>query len=146
MENSTFGQRIREYNLLSAELLGFVNKTPGDKDFNIHEHKDPEGIVVDGKKHTMIETNFDKRLSSDWNWIMEIKSRIQRLECVDRFCIEEGYVAITCDGTNIYCYHTDGGRYHKRANEYDTEKEAIVAAMWGFLKWYKTQNQSNEKV
>ena len=58
-----------ENNKLIAEFLGYVNTTPTDKDFNIYEGKNK---VLPN----LIETNFEKRFHTDWNWLMEVVQKI----------------------------------------------------------------------
>ena len=73
---------IKKYNSLCAEFLGFVNKTPDDKDFNIHFHKDEKsgkGVEILGIHITSIETNFGRQFTTDWNWIMEVIEAIGKL-------------------------------------------------------------------
>jgi hypothetical protein len=114
---------LEEYNRLCAEFLGYVNTTPTDKDFNIHEH--PES----GK---LIETNFDKRFFEDWNWIMEIVGKIETLF--------DGFVLFNIEDENCFVAVTGVRNYHNYTTM-ATKKEAAVHAIWHFLNWYK-ENKS----
>lgn len=110
---------IKKYNSLCAELLGFENKTPDDKDFNIHFHKDEKsgkGVEILGKQITSIETNFGRQFTNDWNWIMKVVEVINKLP-------SKGDV----DGifTNI--------------KQSMPDKEKTTLAIWVFLNWYKEQ-------
>jgi hypothetical protein len=107
----------REYNRMCVELLGYVNKTLDDKDFNIHEHP----IT----KH-MIETNFTNVFTEDWNWIIKV---IEKIEWLDWFVLIDG---ITC---KIY---KDEIKTFQEEFIVDSpiKKDAVVLAIWEFLNWY----------
>jgi hypothetical protein len=118
---------LMDYNRMCAELLGFINTTPTDKDFNIHEH--PSGVLG----RTMIETNFTDVFTKDWNWIMEVVEKIKILKCVRE---------ITIAGTGVMFYVDETGR-HFFPFEKDI-KEAVVKGIWEFLNWYnESKNNSN---
>jgi hypothetical protein len=58
-------QEIQERNKQIALMLGYVNTTPADKDFNIFEYPTKFGAIP-----KMIET-MSMKFHSDWNWLME---------------------------------------------------------------------------
>ena len=112
---------LEEYNRLCAEFLGYVNTTPTDKNFNIHEH--PES----GK---MIETNFDKRFLEDWNWIMVVVEKIETLfDGFVLFKIEDESCLVAIMSVQNYNMYTTMA----------TKKEAVVLSIWRFLNWYNTR-------
>ena len=129
-----------EYNKLCAEFLGWKYKPASDKTTKLHF---PKGTWED---NSQIGHCAKKGLcfDSDWNWIMEIKQSIQKLKDVYRFAIEDGYVVIdgNIDTGTIYVYHTNSGRLQKGNNYLQSEKEAVVQAIWLFLLWYNKNKQS----
>jgi hypothetical protein len=59
-----------------ALMLGYVNTTPEDKDFNIYEHQSKTGL---GVIPSMIEA-MSMRFHSDWNWVMEAIGFINKID------------------------------------------------------------------
>lgn len=125
---------LKKYNRLCAELLGFVNVTPTDKDFNIHEH--PTGVL--GK--TMIETNFTNLFTEDYNWIMEVVEKIENLYShpnkAINFDIQSGQIEVfqrpyTLDGNHQHEVIYLGDGYIN-----NSKKQALIPAIWTFLNWY----------
>jgi hypothetical protein len=112
---------LKEYSNYCAKLLGYLNTTPTDPDFNIYENKN--GFVIDGKQYTMLET-MSMKFHSDWNWIHEVIEKINDTPIEDGFieCIEAKYLIFQRLGK--------------------THKSAVVEAIWQFLQWYN-QNKSN---
>ncbi len=121
---------IKKYNMLCAELLGFENKTPDDKDFNIHFHKDEKsgkGVEILGKHITSIETNFGRMFTTDWNWIMKVVEKISdmtKFKTVDECSEAEWYVTTNVTKATL-----------------TSSKEQVVQAIWAFLNWYKEQKK-----
>ena len=103
-----------EYNKLCAEFLGYVNTTPNDKDFNIHEHP---------LTKKMIETNYCNYFTDDWNWIMEVVEKIEEIYYLKPVHILGNQCNILTNKTFKVCR--------------DSKKEAVVQAIWEFLNWYK---------
>jgi len=58
-------QEIQDRNEQIALMLGYVNTTPTDKDFNIFKSHIKIGVIPN-----MIET-MSMKFHSDWNWLME---------------------------------------------------------------------------
>ena len=104
-------------NKLLAEFMGYVNLTPTDKDFNIYEGTNK----VIGK---LIETNFEKRFHTDWNWLMEVVEKVESLGC---------RVEIINSTSKIEPIITH--------SEYITKIEAVYNACVEFVKWYNEQNK-----
>jgi hypothetical protein len=120
-----------EYNKLCAEFLGYVNTTPTDKDFNIHEHPITK---------KMIETNFDKRFLQDWNWIMEVVEYIpQKVQGIN-ISIHPNSCLITDTGVRGQ-YSLNASKNIVKFLDAPTRKEAVVQALWEFLNWYNEQKQ-----
>ena len=138
---------IKKYNSLCAELLGFENKTPDDKDFNIHFHKDEKsgkGVEILGTHITSIETNFGRQFTTDWNWIMEVIEAIElkfpkyilqwEYDNREEFAENGNYKAywFTLYPKDEICSGLSDLRSKSR-------KEAVVQSIWAFLNWYKEQ-------
>ena len=66
-------QEIERRNSDIALMLGYVNTTPTDKDFNIFEYPTKFGEIP-----KMIET-MSMRFHSDWNWLMEAVEFIEKV-------------------------------------------------------------------
>ena len=71
-----------------ALMLGYVNTTPDDRDFNIYENKLKPFSVIP----KMIET-MSMLFYSDWNWLMEA------VEFIDKYDFNSGTEHISC--TNV---------------------------------------------
>ena len=65
-------QEIERRNSDIALMLGYVNTTPTDKDFNIFEYPTKIGIP------NIIET-MSMRFHSDWNWLHEAAEKVYSL-------------------------------------------------------------------
>ena len=63
-------QEIQERNQQIALMLGYVNTTPTDKDFNIFEYPTKIGEIP-----KMIET-MSMKFHSDWNWLHEAVNKV----------------------------------------------------------------------
>lgn len=79
------------------------------------------------------------RFHSDWNWIMEVKSKICQLNIIDEFNTSYDSVA-----KGWYCQllpaHRDSfsAFYGKILS---TEKEAVIEAIDQFIDWYNKQKE-----
>ena len=116
---------LKEYNVLCAELLGFVNTTPTDKDFNIFHSTN--GIFINDKVINSIETNFNINFVMDWNWIMVIVNKITKLEFNVEICND------TC--TIRHSLIKDYPIFESYSDK--SRMVAVIDAIWEFLLWYK---------
>jgi hypothetical protein len=82
-------QEIQERNEQIALMLGYVNTTPADKDFNIFEYPTKFGAIP-----KMIET-MSMKFHSDWNWLMEAVEFIEKLKFNTKACIH-------CNNDRVY--------------------------------------------
>ncbi len=115
----------RKFNRLCAELLGYVNTTPTDKDFNIHEHPETK---------KMIETNFTNVFTEDWNWIMAVVEKILSLDIVEDFeswYDKESKIHSCSISFTKPLPITKTGSITSRSKE--SKKEAYVKAIWWFF-------------
>jgi hypothetical protein len=115
---------LEEYNELCADFMGM--KYASKRRFN----KDT-GWVYSVRALDMF--------NSDWNWIMEVKSKICTLDIVDEFntsydSVEKGF---SC--TVLPTFKNTFNSF--RTVVFDDEKQAIVQAIWEFLNWYKESKQ-----
>ena len=114
-----------------AIMLGYVNTTPTDKDFNIFENKQKPFTAIP----RLIET-MSMKFHSDWNWLMEVVEAIEKL----------GYESLT--GGSEYYYPEKGMRCIQSFikdnitiyQEAKSKKEAVVQAINQFLIWYNEHN------
>ncbi len=110
-------QEIQERNKQIALMLGYVNTTPTDKDFNIFEYPTKiEGIPK------MIET-MSMRFHSDWNWIIESVEFIEKL----------GYDVVIA---KKICGIWTGGTCHIAGKGVFKKEEAVFIAVSDFAKLY----------
>ena len=150
---------IQEFNNLCAELLGFVNTTPTDKDFNIYENK--KGVVMGDKTYTMLET-MSMKFHSDWNWIMAVVDAVEELgSCTICNIISKGDFKINRYGVKFYFAPNNQNLLHLELKPFMTDdtfkhpmfkyhiieefdfkkrskKEAVVQALYQFLIWYSS--------
>ena len=109
-----------EYNKLCIEFLGYKNPIE-DKDFCFYEHSNYNELSVIPK---LLEANFENRFLNDWNWIHEVIEKIENTPVCNK-----GGFAMIINGT--LC-QWDGTSYIGK-----TKKEAVIKAIYRFLKWYK---------
>ena len=125
-------KEIPEYNKRCLELLGFVNTTPDDKDFNIYEGKGLYG-------RTMIETNFSDLFIMDWNWIEIVLEAIEKLPYVsvhfNKTHKDIHSVEISRDVPSYWKKHKQN-KYIEVRNI--SKKEATIEAINNFLIWYNS--------
>ena len=115
-------QEILEYNKNCAELLGYVNLTPDDKDFDFYEK-------LDGALGKMLEPKSMK-FHSDWSWIMEVVEAIEKLGAEHRLENKSFAISYTVSENNWYAEDTI-------VSTNRPTKEAVVQAINQFLIWYK---------
>ena len=104
-------------------VLGYINTTPTDKDFNIYENE--KGIIIGDKIYTILEV-MSMKFHSDWNWIMELVEAIE---------VMEGQEAIK-EISNIVLERNLGRVLDLPIY---TKKEKMVQAINQFLIWYCQQ-------
>lgn len=119
-------QRIT-YTKNCLEILNYKCITSDDKDFIIYEgnyNNLPE----------MIDANFNDGFLNNWNWIMEVKSKICQSNRVDEFNTQYDSVAqgFHCSITPV---HNDSFK-SIYTNVYFTEKDAVLQAINQFLIWW----------
>ena len=110
-------EEIKEYNRMCAVCLGYVNATPTDKDFNIH--KNSEGKTI--------ETNFTNIFTNDWNAIMEVYTKIRKID------IRLPMNGVRDSITPLIIAITTGN------------KEAVVHAINQFLIWYNKNHETRKQ-
>ena len=125
-----------ENNKIIAEFMG--------------ESKQPYEFPKFGK----IDTNgdwkdifFDNQLKfhSDWNWLMEVVEKIERLEDLERFEITNHSVNITYYQSKenkfiLNLNHRNNGLYLMGGeNTVNTKIQAVYKACLEFIKWYNEQ-------
>ena len=145
-------EEIKEYNKRCAECLGYVNTTPTDKDFNIHENN----------KGKMIETNFTNVFIKNWNWIMKVVEKIETTEILLDEKYKKGFLKNSTHGNVIFSITYDNREEFKgwlssvsielehpyiydslnyEISRFKTKKEAVVHAINQFLIWYNENNK-----
>jgi hypothetical protein len=67
---------------------------------------------------------YSLKYDTDWNWIMEVVEKIERLGYTDVFDIDKTHVFIRYGNHLIFKPITT------------TKKEAVIQAIWEFLNWY----------
>jgi len=120
-------QEIQERNQQIALMLGYVNTTPTDKDFNIFENRCKPFAALPN----MIET-MSMKFHSDWNWLMEAVEFIEKL----------GYESLL--GGSEYYYPEKDMRYIQHFikedeviyHESKNKIEAVFIAVSDFAKLY----------
>lgn len=125
-------EEILEYNKLCAEFVGWKKTHPNIKEW--HLYITPIGHV-----------SYDKMLfHTDWNWIMEM---IEAIEKLYNHPNNEINVDIKAGQIEIFQrpFRLENNDYHEIIYLGDgyingSKKEAVIEAMYQFLKWYKTQN------
>jgi competence transcription factor ComK len=119
-----------EYNRICAEFMGLVeakpyktayttnNATKLPTSFSELVHSEMEG------ESWYVYPKFD----TDWNWIMEVVDKIQYYKTL----------IISNNHCEIHFMPNDGIRINVGCR---TTKEAVIQAIWEFLKWYKEQQK-----
>lgn len=72
---------------------------------------------------------------SNWNWIMEIKSKICHLTIVDEFNTEYDSVAKGYHCSILPAYKNSFNGFYTKV--FTTEKEAVLDVIDQFLSWYE---------
>jgi hypothetical protein len=136
---------IKEYNKLCAEFLGYVNTTPTDKDLNIYEYPNGEGLLVSGKHRKMLETNFGLEFTTDWNWIMEIVNIIETKTFDCKHTLQWEYDnREEFKGYKSYWFtllQKDEILSFLKDVRFNTRIEAVVNAIYQFLIYYNNGNK-----
>lgn len=110
---------IQERNKQIALMLGYINTTPTDKDFNIFENKEKPFSAIP----KMIETR-SMEFHSDWNWLMEAVEFVE----------SRGYeIDIFANCVEI-CTTPDEDYVSEAVGK--TKKEAVFVAVSDFAKLY----------
>ena len=135
---------ILKYNKQCVELLGYINTTSTDKDFNIYEH--PE------TKH-LIETNSCNFFTENWDWIMKVVEKIESLKfnsstCTNaspRFTLGNCFSHIHINNDrDLKTFLPKGGSYYywsldKHPIKAKNRKEATILAIQEFLNSYNNE-------
>ncbi len=121
-------EEIKEYNKRCAEFLGWIKTHPKIKDWHIYIT--PIGHV-----------SYDKMLfHSDWNWIMEVLSKIEESH---HTVISQGitghYVNINREDVNILTQTLDNPSKFMGVGK--TKKEVVIKSINQFLIWYNENNK-----
>lgn len=116
---------LEEYNKICAKFLEWEFQHGYYNPDHLHEYS--------------FKTTEDLKFDSDWNWIMEVKSKICTLDIVDEFntsydSVEKGF---SC--TVLPTFKNTFNSF--RTVVFDDEKQAVIQAIWEFLNWYK-ENKS----
>ena len=129
-------QEIQERNKQIALMLGYVNTTPTDKDFNIFEYPTKiEGIPK------MIET-MSMRFHSDWNWLMEAVEFIGGTLGYRKYSYshEEHSRCVFTDMAILSQKHDfGGGNIVIDSGKQNTEKEAVFTAVSDFAQKFNNK-------
>ena len=98
---------------------------------------------------TGIKTEYfkyeDLKFHSDWNWLMEVVEKIERLEDLERFEITNHSVNITYYQSKenkfiLNLNHRNNGLYLMGGeNTVNTKIQAVYNACLEFIKWYNEQ-------
>ena len=76
------------------------------------------------------------RFHSDWNWIMEVVEAIEKLGYYTKNeCIRN------VNYFNIYELKNNEETFYGSGN--NSKKEAVVQAIYQFLKWYNNETKTN---
>lgn len=140
---------LPEYNRMCAEFLKYGIPIT-DKDFCFYEHPKYDEKSVIPK---LIEANFEKRFTEDWNWIMEVVDKIEllpdlygRKDC--RYVVDITTDALIDNKHTVTITHSVYSRSPKgntpiykqerkvTVYRHANKKEAVVQAIWEFLNWY----------
>jgi hypothetical protein len=122
-------QEIQERNEQIALLLGYINTTSTDKDFNIFENKEKPFSAIP----KMIET-MSMCFHSDWNWLMEsikfIEHELEHSYSVD--IVNKNQCEIVENGEKYIC-----GYGFDTVN--NSKIEAVFIAVSDFAKLYNNK-------
>jgi len=131
MTQQEIQDEINKRNSDIALMLGYVNTTPTDKDFNIFEH-----TTKIGKIPKMIET-MSMRFHSDWNWLMEAVEFIRLLNwSYDMYCPSN---TDNSDG-EFECNFWDKINPEIEGRSKNSLKEAVFIAVSNFAKKFNNMD------
>ncbi len=117
---------IEEYNRMCAEFLGFKYKNQ-TKFWTSYPLSDDSYLSQLG----YIRMD-DLIFHSDWNWIHEIVEKIEDLDVIASFQIENPTIYIWASTENSTFEDIQVDIFDK------TKKEAVVQAIWEFLNYYNS--------
>lgn len=121
-------EEIQEYNKLCAEFLGWKSLSPKTK---YCYWKFPEELCFKLRCSEPVHSN-NLLFHTDWNWIIEVEESIEKLD--DMVYLRNERLG----GINFYTidFNNEATFYGQNLSK----KEAVIEAIYQFLKWYKTQN------
>jgi len=117
-------QEIFEYNKNVHSFLGYKSSS-SDRDFY---------FVVHPETNSLRELNFNRGYVQDWNFIMEVKTKICQLNIVDEFNVQYDSVAKGYHCSILPAYKNSFEPIYTKT--IPTEKEAVVHIINQFLIWY----------
>ena len=135
-------EEILQYNKMCAEFLGAIYSEHAEA-WGFGNAKNIGSKMFHGVMyHNVIEAQrFEKELKfhSDWNWIMEIVTKIQLLEIVhdNTRSYDSVFKEYECTFSPAYKTHDFGYIVGKSKT---SEKDAVVEAINQFLIWYNKNN------
>ena len=131
---------ILEYNKRCAEFLGarFFNAT---KDYELYGVLE---CIGDGENEERFFTIQNMKFHSDWNWIMEIVTKIQSLAVVhdNTRTYDSVFKEWICTFSPSFKTHDFG---YIEGKSKASEKEAVVQAIDEFLIWMN-ENKETQKM
>lgn len=125
-----------EYNKMCAKFLGAIEYIPKPwYYFPRYQQHWFFPIRFEPNRFTTKMLKFD----SDWNWIMEVKTKMCTLKSIDEFntcydSVSNGFFCVI-----FPAYKNTFNVF--QTTTFLTEKEAVVQAIWEFLNWYNEQKQ-----
>lgn len=157
-------QEIENYNRLCAEFLGWKysqnyelfyeidniweEKTDGvwyKESDRVENPKDYELYYVKVNGFCLKDYNYTLKFHLDWNWIHEVKKKIQELPRVFFHVRTGGLLFKHITVVEIYKYaeskETEDFEYLKKDFYECEEKEAVVQAINQFLIWYNDNSK-----
>jgi hypothetical protein len=123
-----------EYNKLCAEFLGGIEYIP--KPWYYFPRYQRHWFFPNRLEPNRFNSKMLK-FDTDWNWIMEVKTKICTLNSIDEF--NTCYDSVS---NGFFCVISPS--HNNTFNLFQTpilltEKEAVVQAIWIFLNWYNEQ-------
>ena len=115
-----------EYNKLCAEFLG------------IEKFKDLLATLNNGKISISSDIYLQSKFDSDWNWIMEVIEKIESF--IFQEPVPDTYYEVRLAGAVYVHISSNNGDEIITVDDQPSKKEAVVKAIYLFLKWYKNEN------